>query len=763
MNMESPKQRCLAHSAVHGEVDYLHEHLNLVSKRAAKYAEAFGASDEARIAGLLHDLGKYGHLFQRRLEGKERGIDHWSAGAWKALSQFELNGIAAALAIQGHHIGLQKASEDALRRMQLKTLIKNHPDNLRLSETDLKTLMKMFEEDGLNLPSQFEQTMYSWKDKASGASMLDIRMLYSTLVDADFIETEAHFKRDKDGYKRYREEGPPLDPNKALSILLDYQKKLAAQTISSGEIRRIRAILLQSCLEAADSPTGLFTLTAPTGSGKTLSMLAFALKHAERHDLRRIVFVIPYLSIIEHTAFEYQRVFKDLEDNYILEDHSLTGLRTDGVTGDMEDTEMRQRNLLAQNWDAPIIITTSVQLLESLFANHSSTCRKLHRLAKSVILFDEVQTLPIKLVVPTLATISRLAERHGSSVVFSTATQPAFTHLHEHVKKFCVHGWKPREIVSKTSDLFRNAKRTEVQWPTFNDKKTWDELAKALAKQKRVLCIVNLKRQAHYLYDELDKRKVDGLRHLSTNMCPAHRKAVLAEVHSLLENNQPCHLVSTQCIEAGVDIDFPVVYRCLGPLDAIAQAAGRCNRNGKLKNGIFNVFLPKDEQYPPGAYDQAASVTRMLLKTFNKPLDIDDPQLFREYYRQLYNIARVESLNKELCEAIMCQDFIDVAKKYRLIEQNSINVLVPYNKDIYKKLMNEVQENGLDRRWIASARPHSISLYRPKEHDPVWSYLDPVPIYKEKDRKEDWFIHLEKEHYHKQKGLVVPSNECLIA
>ena len=755
-----------SHSHPSGKFWLLSLHLEAVAKRAAEYAQPLGLEAEAKIAGLLHDLGKYGRLFQQRLRGKERGIDHWSIGAWAALMQYKNLGVASALAVQGHHIGLQKADKDSLRELNPKSLSKVHPMNLKLSETDLATLLDRLRSDGLTLPEPPEKSVFDLSfAEQHAAAMLDIRMLFSALVDADFIETEAHFQSEDGVNKRYRPDGPALQPDRALAIILEHLQGLSEQHQASDKVLRMRADLLEACLSVASAPQGLFTLTAPTGAGKTLSMLAFAIKRAQIHNLRRVVMVIPYLSIIEQTAGVYRDIFKKLfPSNYILEDHSLAVAFGKDSEVEGENDSQRLRNQLAENWDAPIIVTTSVQFLESLFSNRPSACRKLHRLARSVILFDEVQTLPLDVIVPTLATLSHLAERYRSTVVFATATQPAFTQLDSMVRKFCTSGWTPHEVVAPGLKLFSRIKRTIVKWPRADRKTTWDELAESLVARQQVLCVVNLKRHALELFDRLQTLADDDVFHLSTNMCPIHRRVVLEEVREKLNQGRPCRLVSTQCVEAGVDVDFPVVYRALGPMDAIAQAAGRCNRNGRSNTGEFIVFQPDDEkQYPPGAYSQAASVTRLMLnESAENPPDIDSPELFTKYYRTLYSFRDMEHQAKDLVEAIKRLDFVDVAKLYHVIDKVAVNVLVPYDDTRYEELKNEAQEHGLTRRWIAQARPYAIGLYR---SDKFGSFLEPVSLKfgGVKGESGDWHIYLVKEHYHHNTGLVPPSDELLIA
>jgi CRISPR-associated helicase Cas3/CRISPR-associated endonuclease Cas3-HD len=740
-----------------------------VAARAASNAQAFGAGEEARLAGLLHDLGKYGELFQLRLEGKEKGIDHWSAGAWAALTEYRNQGVSAALAIQGHHIGLQQAGRDSLRALDPNSS-RLHALGLRLSEADTGVLLQRLASDALVLPEPAFASVY--ERSACAAAMLDVRMLFSALVDADFIETEAHFDRSPAGNRRYRQAGPSLDTHKALEGLLAHIEVLASSTEPSHAVKVMRADLLQSCLRAADSDQGLFTLTAPTGSGKTLSMLAFALRHAQRCGLRRVVTVLPYLTIIDQTVREYRKalgpvVGEDRLSEFILEHHSLAGLQSsESEAADAEDEANRRRRELSENWDVPVVVTTSVQFLESLFSNRPSACRKLHRLAQSVILFDEVQTLPTNLAVPTLATLSRLAERYRASVVFATATQPAFTHLDEHVKKFCVKGWNPIEIIPKSTAHSWRLRRTVVDWPYLSRATSWKELAGQMAdvQSRQVLCVVNLKRHAVALFEDLQRRGVDGLLHLSTNMCPVHRREVLLEVRSRLGDGRPCCLVSTQCVEAGVDVDFPEVFRAFAPLDAIIQAAGRCNRNDRMDRGTLHVFVPEEEKYPDSAYRQGADVAHLLLKERGAAaMDIDDPELATAYYRQLYSLARPQDRKRELAEAIQRQDFVDVASLYRLIPTDAINVLVPYDADAYAKLATQVHSTRLTRRWILGARAHTVSLFRPKGNAAIWRNLQGVPMGPDA-MADDWFIYLQPDHYHRDLGLIPPESlECLIA
>lgn len=755
----------LAHSKNRvGDEEPLRTHLTRVAQRAAAYAKAFGAEEEAALLGWLHDLGKYSPRFLERLQGRERGLDHWTMGAIVARKKYGRKGIAAAVAILGHHVGMQHAGKLV---EEFKELLGNPPTNL--TENDPEILLRRFTEDGLVLSDSLQASVYdSDPGKPGLTGMLDIRMLFSTLVDADFIETEAHFEARSPGTRQYRPiMDLPLHAESAIELLRNRVVEIAQTVEASERLKALRADLLSTCLQKGAEPPGVFTLSAPTGAGKTLAMLAFALEHARQHGLRRIVVVIPYLSIIEQTVRIYRELLSPhFGQFYVLEDHSLAGVRkrhdeNDERLEDHVDGATRTARLLAENWDAPLVVTTSVQCLESLFANRPGACRKLHRLAKSVILFDEVQTLPPSLAVPTLATLSRLCERYSSTVVFSTATQPAFDHLHQDIRKHCLTGWQPREIASAGLKLFDRARRVRIEWRLREDQRvTWEQLADELAlkENEQVLCIVNLKRHAKALAELLRARNVAGLFHLSTNMCPAHRKGVLDEVRAQLNSKQPCRLISTQCVEAGVDVDFPRAYRALAPLDAIAQAAGRCNRGDNLDApGVVIVFVPHDEGYPPGWYKQATGATRTYLNSLNvdaaslDQLDlIHDVKHLKAFYCTLYDLSNVGAMEnragRDLRDAFLRRDFRDVAANYRLIDQDTISVLVPYERKQFDRLLSAIEQVGrLTREWVQDAREHAVNLFRPRMEDQsgMWNCLDPVPVAPNREPDHltaDWFI-----------------------
>lgn len=751
-----------AHSANSaGDWHRLADHLASVASIAKGFAQGAPWETEAELAGFLHDLGKYGDLFQARLRGEASGIDHWSPGAHLAL--LEHQAIAAALAVEGHHVGLQAGNQGALRRLLRDNLKNHHPFHLVLSEEDTERLKTRAISDNIRVakpPVCVLGANSTWTRAV--AAMLDVRMLFSCLVDADFIDTEAHFEGDAEG-KQSRPEGPCLDAEKALTALDIHVAGLRSSTQAQANVRTAREALWNAVIHAAQLPPGLFTLTAPTGSGKTLGMLRFALEHAVRHRRKRILIVVPFLTVIEQTARVYRQVFAGFPEHFVLEHHSLAGLDIETERQDAEGHRERQRRLLAENWDAPIVLTTNVQLLESLFSNRPSSCRKLHNLMDSVILFDEAQSLPQHLAVPTLAALSHLSAAYRSTVVFATATQPAFDTLDAAVNKHAVSGWRPREAVPGHPALFKTLERVTVRWPDRDKKRSWTELAAEVRDAQQVLVVVNLKRHALALLETL--AGTDGLFHLSTNLCAEHRRAVMDKVRTRLMAGLTCHLVSTQCVEAGVDVDFPVVFRAMAPLEAIAQAAGRCNREGKLNEqdrlGEVVVFEPDEEgswrkRFPTHNYYQAAQVTQTLLN-LRGDLDINDPETFRAYYHRLYDLNDPASQNADLKRAINELDFVEIAKAYRIIEQNAIQVLVPWADrwEDFQSLRAAADKEGITADWMRRAQGLAVSVYRTADGPPAWAI--PAKL-RRSGFSDEWFI-LEGDFYDEVLGLNPPKGE----
>jgi len=550
-----------------GQPHLLKDHLRSVGVLARRFAETANPwlVEPAQWAGMLHDLGKYRDEFQAYLrEERESSVETHHAVYGAALA-FQRRWPGLAFAIAGHHAGLHDLS-------QLQALVND--EKYKAAER-LPLLLERFTTEVGPPDEQFAEPSFDHMQRTRAE--LYIRLLFSALVDADFLDTEAHYT----GAMRQSYE---LRPDALMSRLLAEK----ATKSSAGELNAIRNRIFQQCLEAAELPPGFFSLTVQTGGGKTLSSMAFALRHAERHDLRRVIVVIPYLSIIEQNAAQYRRIFDPDNTGLVIEHHSAVMAPEDG--------EERQRSPLeyaAENWDAPIIVTTSVQFIESLFANRPARCRKLHNIARSVVIFDEVQTLPSHLLNPLLNVLRELKTHYGVSVVFSTATQPAFRHNAATLKEgFTAH--EVTEITRDTAETFHRLRRVKFKLPANGETTDWRALAEAIAPRPQALCVVNVRRHAFELWEELrnilasDER--DTVFHLSSAMCAQHRFDLLgddkdpaaATIRYRLRTGQPCRVISTQLIEAGVDVDFPVVWRALGPLDAIVQAAGRCNREGRV-------------------------------------------------------------------------------------------------------------------------------------------------------------------------------------
>lgn len=465
-------------------------------------------------------------------------------------------------------------------------------------------------------------------------------------------------------------------------------------------------------------------------------------------------------------------MFADDPEFFILEHHSLAGVGAEQSDPNKHDDAERQRRLHSENWDAPIIITTNVQLLESLFSNRPSACRKLHRLRDAVILFDEAQSLSQHLAVPTLAALSHLASGYNSSVVFATATQPAFDTLDAAVRKHAVSGWQPTEIVPGHAAMFARLKRVEVQWPKADESFTWDALADTLRADAtpQALCVLNLKRHAHALLKAMEG--ANGLFHLSTNLCTAHRREVLDEVRKRLDpsNPQPCRLISTQCVEAGVDLDFPLVYRAMAPLEAVAQASGRCNREGRMNRmgmlgqvRVFDPVLDTSElkrMFPNFAYFQATQVTASLLRENCGDLSINDPEVFRRYYQRLYGVSRPTDQNVDLTDAITGLDFPEIARRYRLIDQDAIQIVVPWKPCIDEYMaLREQATVSVDGGWMRRAQALSVSIYRPKADHPAWGHLIPAHFRRGGD-SDEWFVLEDPQgkFYDEILGLQLPNN-----
>jgi len=677
-----------AHSVEGKSADEWHpldEHLKGTAELAKSFADAFGSGEWGYLAGLWHDIGKYSEDFQNMLlasadahiETKPGRVDHSTAGALHSTEKFKKAGRIFSYLIAGHHAGL---ADWQTAEAGNKSLIQ------RLQNDDL--LKKAF---ASNIPHEItEQSFPKQKFRTSEGHALWIRMLYSCLVDADFLDTEAFLDPDKSkarkGYQSL---------NELLPLFETYMKGKQAGADDTA-VNKQRTEILRQCIAKSSHKPAIFTLTVPTGGGKTLSSMAFALHHAAKHGKRRIIYVIPYTSIIEQTADQFRQIFNDA----VVEHHSNVDVSDEGH----ETTKSR---LACENWDAPVIVTTSVQFFESLFANRSSRCRKLHNIANSVVVLDEVQLLPPEYLNPILHTMKELHKNYGVSFVLSTATQPAFG---EH-KSFDFHFeglGETVEIMGNPASLHEAFRRVQVNVPgDLITPRMWEDLTSELTQYPSVLCIVNRRDDCRKLYELMP----EGTFHLSALMCGAHRSKVIADIKQRLEDKLPIRVISTQLVEAGVDLDFPVVYRALSGLDSIAQAAGRCNREGLLEQGNVVVFVPPSK-IPPGYLRQAAEIGRRLLS--DKAGDLLSPERFKQFFRELYWLQGdnldIQDILKDLApDSGLRFSFYTAAKKFKLIDDKRYApVIVRYAEG--EMLIGLLKKKGPERWLMRKLQRYVVNL-----------------------------------------------------
>ena len=653
-------------------------HLQAVAEETARFAERLGARELGYYLGLWHDLGKFDPAFQRYLLASEAGTwrgragpDHKAAGAQVALEVLE----PLALPLQGHHGGLTSLSE-------LKAWLDAHQATTRDAlQTAQAALLNLRPTSTFFVPDHVQRDPL--------AAELFLRLLFSALVDADYLDTESHFNPESSASRGY-----------ALDLGDLWQRFLANQALLSGHkddvVNRTRHAIYQACLAAAQGPPGLYRLTVPTGGGKTRSALAFALQHALEHGMERIIVAVPYLSITEQTVRNYREILERDGIPVVLEHHS-------GAANNDDDERANWMRLGAENWDAPVIVTTTVQLFDSLFANRPQASRKVHRLANAVIVLDEAQSLPPRCLAPILDVLQRLPA-YNTTVVLSTATQPAF----EAIPGF--QALEAREIVPQPEVHFGALERVRYDWrldgPTDSD----DVVAEMLS-EEQAMVIVNTRRDAQELYAGLAACDPSAL-HLSAAMCGLHKRRVLEEVGRRLKGGKRCRLVSTQVVEAGVDLDFPLVLRALGPLDAIIQAAGRCNREGKLERGRVVVFDPAEGRLPPGVYLMAAGLARAAL---GAGIDPNSPQAAAPYYRRLFETMDADADEIQPCRRRL--DYAETARRFHLIDDASESVIVSYGTQDERRALERtidalVERRGNPRDHWRALQPYTVSLPR---------------------------------------------------
>lgn len=661
----------------------LDDHLTSVAALAAEFAHAFGP-EWSQLAGRWHDLGKYRQRFQNyirlasgfeadaHIRGEAGKAPHSTAGAILACDRFGAAGRVLAYLIAGHHAGLadwfgglevRLATIDS--RAELDEALAENPPPHILDHGDFKPNLRAIPggRDGFAL----------W-----------VRMLFSALVDADFLDTERYMDAEKFAQ---RNQWPTLDQ---LAPRFDAHMAKFAAKADPTPVNTLRADILRQCREKAALEPGLFSLTVPTGGGKTLSGMAFALEHARTHSKRRVIHVIPYTSIIEQTADIFRSIFGEA----VIEHHS----NAESEPG-QENTASR---IACENWDAPIVVTTNVQFFESLFAARTSRCRKLHNLVDSVVILDEAQLLPPEFLQPILDVLNLLTRHYGVSVVLSTATQPALSTREYFDPSQNLRGLdNVREIIDDPDALYQALERVNVRLPAdWQQPSEWPQVADELARHDSVLAIVNTRKDARALWELLP----EGTLHLSALLCGAHRSQRIAEIKARLKSGVPTRVVSTQLVEAGVDVDFPVVYRALAGLDSIAQAAGRCNREGGLaEKGEVVVFVPP-KPAPRGLLRKGENACKSVLYGVTEsPLS---RTRFEQYFRQLFAACTLDEhgicgdlfmSNNKLDGLELAVNFRTAADNFKLIrDEDSAPIIVLYRG-------TDGQDDSIDK-WLATLR-----------------------------------------------------------
>ena len=689
----------------------LTDHLESTGRLAQEFAPV-ELRDLARVAGHWHDVGKYQEAFQRYIgaepelsnEGNTQvhSVPHAAAGAALAVARYgpqDVRAMLLALVIEAHHGALK-----AVRSIEDVVSQRGSP------------LLAAARRNGLPPEREEEELIFQ-----ATPSALAVRMLFSAVVDADLLDTERWDR----GVER-------AVPHERLEVLRERlivscdarikDSRAAAATVAQLELSRMRQQVYESCIAAASRPRGAFTLTVPTGGGKTLSGLAFALTHAVKHGMRRVLVVAPYTSILEQTAQVYRDV---LGAENVIEHHSSLA--------PAQDTDRNRR--ACENWDAPVIVTTSVQLLESLHAAHKAPCRKLHCIADSVVLLDEVQTFPSDLLLPIHAMLKRLVNEFGVTVVHGTATQPLLTS----VKSDSLRGLQiamqeimpePKHHFATVRDRFRLERLGDLQTPLAPE-----DLAAAVRQHKTALAITHRRADAELLATLIGPECL----HLSAAMCAEHRSDILHEVRRRLKAQEPCLLVSTQLIEAGVDIDFPVVFRAMAGLETLAQAAGRCNRELRLEQpGRLIVYRAgrrtadgtvTESEPPRGSPQLSMRVALTYFEDGDVP-DLSDPELFPRYARRVFNKQELDKHG--LLELEKAWDFPAVAAGFRMIDEATISVVAPYvsphNSHVSSRdLVRDLQINGPTRERFRALQRFTVGL-REHQFDTFYAagWLEPV-------------------------------------
>ena len=673
MNFDESKSS-LAHITEDGTcAQTVKEHLEGTAQLSAEFAKVFGCEEWGYCCGMLHDIGKYSDAFQKHIRGAECRVDHATAGAQLCR---DLKGLYVLLAycIAGHHAGLPDTgaiSDDGRCKSMMGRLKKKiEPYDKFRNEIEIPSLKTLPFNSGYRGGE---------KDSAFISSML-IRMLFSSLVDADYLDTEKFMQQ---GNIVVRNKGQSMDSllKKAMRYVKGWLQSSETDTVNGR-----RTEIMKKCIRDGEKDKDLFSLTVPTGGGKTIASLLFSLVHAQKHHMNRIIYVIPYTSIIEQNAQVFREI---LGDENVLENHSNVEYQ--------DSEELKPLQLATENWDKPVVVTTNVQFFESLFSNKSSKCRKLHNIANSVIIFDEAQMLPLDYLKPCVAVIEELVRHYECSAVLCTATQPA-------LRLFFTEKMNAIELCPNVDKQFNFFKRTSIHnLNVISEQKLVD----LLSKENQALCILNTKEQVNKIYQKV---RGEGVYYLSTYMYPAHRRRVISEIKERLMENKKCIVISTSLVEAGVDFDFKSVYRELAGVDSIIQAAGRCNREGKraAEESLVYIFQMEGTKSLPGQNKQIEAA-KYVLETED---DITSQKAIRKYFETLYYFQG-EGLDKNrILEQFHpnIYPFATVAKEFKLIEQNTKSIFISKEEEA-EAILREIQQKGATKELMRKAGKYVVNVY----------------------------------------------------
>jgi CRISPR-associated endonuclease/helicase Cas3 len=698
--------------------EYFEEHASRVADLASEFLAPLGLEKTGRVLGISHDIGKLGDLFQEYISAciksvgskapghRHHGPDHSSAGSFYLVDK-KGNALSALAWVSASHHGGLRSGADFRNR-----LINKREDKKIFSDMQnaIDRFSAEFENDLLpaHVLEEASAELAHWKERFApdgnrSAGTLDIllRMLLSALADADALDAE----RAGNPQKSILRASAGSSIHELYELLVADQARLAHG--KTGPVNEVRREVYEACLDKADGPVGVYRLCVPTGGGKTRSAMAFALKHALHHGMDRVITAIPYTSIVEQNVEVYRSIFGS---ENVLEHHSGAGVK-DPETATSEDVRLA---LASENWDLPIVVTTNVQLLESLMGNRPGRCRKLHRIANSVVILDEVQTLPQKYMDTIIDVLHLLSKHFNTTIVLCSATQPALEEFSVRFSGFpkgSVH-----DIIDAPSRLFRKLAR--VRYSRMKDLApvSLSEVMDEAMVHPRSLVVFNTKKDAlqaaEYARETAEARGIDpgAVFMLSTVLCGAHRSKVLAEVRERLGKGLPCLLVSTQVVEAGVDLDFPFVMRAVGPLDRIIQVGGRCNREGKLDGlGEVVLFCLEDGMAPRGEYQVGTDGATTLLRLYPNPEDLEAQ---RQYFQLLREGVEQDSLKIQEDRNPSHLRFDDIAEKFHLIDEERFEVLVPYDETAQALISKARNGTSPARALLRKMQPYVVNMSR---------------------------------------------------